>query len=369
MYSSKDFIISGSSVYGLVGSLLGAIIGLIVGGAVSIPAAAFSVVEPAAGVFPLIIVPVAVTLGVILGGTVGALLGAVRGAIINNSMTDGRGWLVFLLAIILAVFFIDVISGLALFLVWRKFRFVNISDPANSPFWRILRAYIFAYGMIFLVLGLIVGSGLGSLIGSFISAETNNVALVDEAVAQLAQFLNSLSLQASIDTAKGGLDAGINAIITKDLNEVSFDSYANINIVGEDVLSYSASLAAEIDNFVQSIEGSTSWARDGIQWTYSFSGGAVQHFFDRQEFTMDLVTGLVSGGMIGASQGFVYGFVFAIIFALMDHMMLKQVIAKNPGVLPSDFDLGREFVEEMENLEEKAESTATDKRKNKGKDA
>ena len=326
MYKLRDFIKSGAAVYGLVGALIGAILGMAGAGILAMPSFFISLAEPLLSAVALAILPLGVIVGALICGFLGILIGIVRGATIHYSLIPKRGWVVFFLAVLLAVLFGDIVSGLALFLAWRAYRSVDLSNPANTRFLRVLRSYIFSYGLILLFLGTVVGSGAGALFASlFNTAPASNISGMNEMVAQLAQFLNSFSFQTSIDTIRGTIDIGANAVVDKDINYITLDSFMNISNINEKVLGYSGSLSSEVYNFVDSIKGSINLDRFNGSEVIIFSGDSLRSLLEGNSY-VDIIAVAVNGGMLGAAQGFAFGIIFAIILALMDHSLVRQVI-------------------------------------------
>ena len=328
MYNIKDFIFSGSSIYGVVGGLLGALSGLAIGLVIALPGMFGALIEPWIALYVIAVIPVTVLISAIIGAVVGAIAGGLRAALIGNALIVGRGWLVAILAIVIAVAFSDIVSGLALFLIWSTFRHTPLTDFNNVGFFKILIRYILMYALLFFVVGLLAGSGLGGFL-SWVINENNDYFAINNAVRELAQLVDSFYLEAGADTAQGLFSAGISGAVSQDLNQ--FDIQSSVNLANESgtVFSYQGAANSEISDFIGSVQGVVEVEQRGITDTFSLIQGEVRSFFDQSQTSSGVVASAVSGGLIGAALAVVYSAVFSTIMCIMDFWVVKNVVNKN----------------------------------------
>ncbi len=353
MYNIKDFIFSGSSIYGVVGGLLGALAGLAIGLVIALPGMLGALIEPWISLYVLAIIPVTVLISTIIGAIAGVIIGGLRAALIGNALIIGRGWLVAILAIVIAVAFSDIVSGLALFLIWRTFRHTPLTDFNHVGFFKILIRYILIYAMLFFVVGLIAGSGLGGFLSWAIN-ESNDYSAINNAVQELAQFMDSFYLEAGADTAQGIFSAGISGAMSQDLNQIDLQSSVNLANESGTIFSYEGAVNSEINDFVGSVQGIVEVEQQGLTDSFSFIQGEVLNFFNQFQTNSGVVASSVSGGLIGAALAVVYSSVFSTIMCIMDFWVVKNVINKKspfdsfPMMEDTPADSSEEYLESAE---------------------
>lgn len=339
MYSIRSFLVSGCTVYGIAGALMGAVSGLTIGMTIALPSLLGSLVEPWIAVIAIIIIPIAVGISALFGGVVGAIYGGLRASLIGNALTEGRGWLVALLAIVLAIFFVDIASGLALFLIWSAFRFIPLNDFSELGFFRVMWRYIFIYVLIFLVIGLIGGSGLGGLLG-YLANESNDYSAINNAVWQLSQFVNSFYLEVGAVTSDGLFSAGLSGVVLEETSELDIQSSINLANAQGTIFSYVGEITSNVNDFLGSVQGNVAVEQaGGLPQQFALVEGVAADFFSNSQLGSGAVSSAVSGGILGATLAVVYGVVFSIILAILDFLVVKNVTNKNLPFAADGLDL------------------------------
>lgn len=187
IYSINGFLASGATVYGIVGALSGALSGL----GVSILIIYFqgllndSLINTLAYLGVTIIITAAIVISALFGGVFGAFYGALRASVIRYTLVGGRDGLAILLVIVLAIFFVEIIGGLILFLTWRSFRQI----PFNKlRFLKVMRHYIFIYALFFLPFGILLGYGFEALLEAFANKSNDDGAVRGILIATMVIF-------------------------------------------------------------------------------------------------------------------------------------------------------------------------------------
>lgn len=329
MYSIRSFLVSGLTVFGAAGALIGAVSGLGIGGTIALPILLGSLIEPWVVVIAIVVIPLAIGVCALVGGLAGAILGALRAAIIGNALTEGRGWLVALLAIVLAVFFVDLVSGLALFLIWSAFRFIPLNEFSQISFFRVMWRYVFIYAMLFLALGVIGGSSLGGLLGYFAN-ESSDFSTINNAVRQAAQFVNSFYLEMGADTTAGLFSAGLSGAVLQETNELDIQSAINLANAEGTIFGYMGELSSDINDFLGSVHGNVVVEQSGrLPHEIAIIEGTVADFFGSSQLTAGAISSAITGGLLGATLAVVYGIVFSIIISILDFLVVRNVTNKN----------------------------------------
>lgn len=329
MYSIRSFLVSGLTVFGTAGALIGGVSGLGIGATIAVPLLLGSLVEPWVAVIAIVVIPLAVGICALVGAFAGAVMGTLRAAIIGNALSEGRGWLVALLAILLAVFFVDLVSGLALFLIWGAFRFMPLNEFSQLSFFRVMWRYVFIYALLYLVVGAIGGSGVGGILGYFAN-EANDYSAINDAVSQLSQFVNSFYLEFGADTTEGLLSAGLSGAVFQDTNVLDIESSFNFSNAEETIFSYTGEATSDINDFLGSLQGAAVVEQAGkLPSQLALAKGAAAEFFGNSQLATGAVGTAVNGGILGATLAVVYGIVFSIILSILDFLVVKNVSNKN----------------------------------------
>ncbi len=340
MYSIRSFLVSGGTVYGIAGALLGALAGLGIGMVIALPGLLGSLVEPWIALVAIIVIPVAVAISALFGGVVGALAGALRAAVIGNALIDGRGWLVALLAIALAIFFVDIVSGLALFLIWGAFRFIPLNDFSRLSFFRVMWRYMFFYTLLFLVVGVVGGSSAGGILGYFAN-EANDYSVINNGILHLSQFVNSFYFEAGADTSGGLFSAGLSGAVIQETSAFDLKSSINLSNAEGAIFSYSGVVSSNAKDFLGSVQGIAVVEQAGkAPQQLAIVEGVLADFFNESRLGGGPIGAAVSGGIVGATLAVVYGVVVSIILSILDFLVVKNVTSKNlPFSSLEDMDL------------------------------
>ena len=337
-YKITDFISGGATVYASVGAIIGAIFGATAGISFSLLILLGALLAPEFAGYALAAIPIGVIGGALSFAIIGLLLGTLRGAIIGCSRGEHprRGIIVFILALVLAAFTGDIISGIIIFLVWKKLRNITEDEFSQLSFWRFMKSYLMLYVVFLLGISAIIGLGLGGVIGYFLG-EHGNVAIINTLVAELSQYINSFSLQAAVDSSYGVIGGSISGKVNHALDQITLDSLVNItSTTSATSLSYNA--GAEINSFVESFNANAIVQSAKGTASYVLNAPVLAEFLSQAK-SANIITGGVAGAIIGAANGAVSGLIIGFIYCVLDFWILQRVLQKHvptPAIQDND---------------------------------